>query len=122
MYVLGDEAVAIKRSGLHPRTQKPESARCRDSRLGGSPHIRSRNLICSWSNNESLFIYVPMILLHIDEASAAVVFATGNTTHARLDLGRLAKIRVGDKALAKNPTSLIERFSESTKVRNELNQ
>ena len=58
------------------------------------------NLICSWSNNESLFIYVLMILLRTDEASAAVVFATLNTTRARLDLiQRLAKIRVTDKAL-----------------------
>ena len=80
------------------------------------------NLICSWSNNESLFIYVLMIFLRTDEASAAVVFATLNTTRARLDLiQRLAKIRVTDKALAKNLTALIERFSESTKVRNELN-
>jgi len=80
------------------------------------------NLICSWSNNESLFIYVLMILLRTDEASAAVVFATLNTTRARLDLiQRLAKIRITDKALAKSLTTLIERFSESTKVRNELN-
>ena len=33
----------------------------------------------------------------------------------------LAKIRITDKALAKSLTVLIERFSESTKVRNELN-
>jgi hypothetical protein len=31
-------------------------------------------------NSESLFIYVLMILLRTDEASAAVVFATLNTT------------------------------------------
>ena len=80
------------------------------------------NLICSWSNNESLFIYVLMILLRTDEASAAVVFATLNTTRARLDLiQRLAKIRITDQALAKSLNELIERFSESTKVRNELN-
>lgn len=80
------------------------------------------NLICSWSNNESLFIYVLMILLRTDEASAAVVFATLNTTRARLDLiQRLAKIRVSDKILAKRLMTLIERFSDSTKVRNELN-
>ena len=42
------------------------------------------HLICSWSNNESLFIYVLMILLRTDEASAAVVFATLNTTRADL--------------------------------------
>ena len=80
------------------------------------------NLICSWSNNESLFIYVLMIMLRTDEASAAVVFATLNTTRARLDLiQRMAKIRITDKVLAKNLTAIIERFGESTKVRNELN-
>jgi hypothetical protein len=68
------------------------------------------NLTCSWSNNESLFIYVLMILRRTDEAAAAVVFAALNTTRARLDLiQRLAKIRVGDKALSKNLTALIER-------------
>lgn len=80
------------------------------------------NLICSWSNNESLFIYVLMILLKTDEASAAIVFATLNTTRARLDLiQRMAKIRVVDKSIAMSLTRLIERFGESTKVRNELN-
>ena len=80
------------------------------------------NLICSWSNNESLFIYVLMIMLRTDEASAAVVFATLNTTRARLDLiQRMAKIRITDKVLAKNLTAVIERFGELTKVRNELN-
>ena len=44
------------------------------------------SLICSWANNESLFIYVLMIPLRTDEASAALVFATLNTTRARPDL------------------------------------
>lgn len=80
------------------------------------------NLICSWSNNESLFIYVLMILLKTDEASAAIVFSTLNTTRARLDLiQRMAKVRVSDKSVARDLARLIERFSESTKVRNELN-
>ena len=92
------------------------------SATGGHRARPDREPICSWSNNESLFIYVLMILLRTDEASAAVVFATLNTTRARLDLiQRLTKIRVTDKALAKNLTALIERFSELTKVRNELN-
>ena len=74
------------------------------------------------SNNESLFIYVLMILLRTDEASAAVVFATLNTTRARFDLiQRMAKIRVRNKALEKSLIDLIERFGELTKVRNELN-
>jgi hypothetical protein len=53
------------------------------------------NLIVSWSNNESLFIYVLMILLDTDQSSAAIVFSLrSNTTRARLDLiQRLAKIK-----------------------------
>jgi hypothetical protein len=54
---------------------------------------------------------VLIILLRTDEASAAVMFATLNTTRARLDLiQRLAKIRVSGKALPKNMTALIKRF------------
>jgi hypothetical protein len=80
------------------------------------------NLICSWSNNESLFIYVLMILLRTEESSAAIVFATLNTTRARLDLiQRLARIRITDSDISRSLARLIERFVESTKVRNELN-
>lgn len=56
------------------------------------------NLVFSWSNNESMFIYVLMLLLDTDEKSAAIVFATLNTTRARLDLiQRLAQMRITDK-------------------------
>jgi hypothetical protein len=80
------------------------------------------NLVSSWSNNESLFIYVLMILLKTDQASAALTFATLNTTRARLDLiQRLAKITIRDKNLDKALSKIIERFNESTQVRNEFN-
>jgi len=80
------------------------------------------NLVFNWSNNESLFIYVLMLLLNTDEASAAIVFATLNTTRARLDLiQRLAKVRIHDKKLDRDLNALIERFNESTQLRNELN-
>ena len=80
------------------------------------------NLVSSWSNNESLFIYVLMILLRTDQASAALTFATLNTTRARLDLiQRLAKVSIRDKALDKALAKIIERFNESTHVRNEFN-
>lgn len=80
------------------------------------------NLVSSWSNNESLFIYVLMILLRTDQASAALTFATLNTTRARLDLiQRLAKVNIKDKALDKALAKIIERFNESTHVRNEFN-
>lgn len=79
------------------------------------------NLIFNWSNNESLFIYVLMLLLSTDEASAALVFATLNTTRARLDLiQRLAKIKIRDPALGKELNKLIDRFNDTTQVRNEL--
>jgi hypothetical protein len=80
------------------------------------------NLVSSWSNNESLFIYVLMILLKTDQASAALTFATLNTTRARLDLiQRLAKITIRDRNLDKALSKIIERFNESTHVRNEFN-
>src|SRR6202045_2813064 len=80
------------------------------------------NLIVSWSNNESLFIYVLMILLDTDQASAAIVFATLNTTRARLDLiQRLAKVKLKDNKLDKALSKLIDRFNRSTALRNEFN-
>lgn len=80
------------------------------------------NLVSSWSNNESLFIYVLMILMKTDQASAALTFATLNTTRARLDLiQRLAKITIKDKTLDRSLSKIIERFNETTHVRNEFN-
>lgn len=80
------------------------------------------NLVSSWSNNESLFIYVLMILMRTDQASAALIFATLNTTRARLDLiQRLAKITIRDKNLDRTLNKIIERFNGTTAVRNEFN-
>jgi hypothetical protein len=80
------------------------------------------SLVSSWSNNESLFIYVLMILLRTDQASAALTFATLNTTRARLDLiQRLAKITIRDRNLDKALSKIIDRFNESTRIRNEFN-
>ncbi|WP_230532351.1 hypothetical protein [Microvirga roseola] len=80
------------------------------------------NLVFSWSNNESMFIYVLMILLETDEVSAAIVFATLNTTRARLELvQRLGKAKVRDRDTMKSLERLIDRFNECTRVRNELN-
>lgn len=80
------------------------------------------NLVFSWSNNESLFIYLLMLLLNTDQASAAIVFATLNTTRSRLDvIQRLAKVKIKDRALHKTLTQIIERFNECTRIRNEFN-
>ncbi|AWM86120.1 hypothetical protein [Microvirga sp. 17 mud 1-3] len=80
------------------------------------------NLVFSWSNNESMFIYVLMLLLETDEVSAAIVFATLNTTRARLDLvQRLAKAKIADKGTAQVLDGLIARFNTCTRIRNEFN-
>ncbi|HUN97402.1 MAG TPA: hypothetical protein VMU69_14380 [Bradyrhizobium sp.] len=80
------------------------------------------NLVYSWANNESMFIYVLMILMNTDEASAAVVFTTLNTTRARLDLvERLARIKIREKSIQKALERIIAQFNELTKLRNEFN-
>jgi uncharacterized tellurite resistance protein B-like protein len=80
------------------------------------------NLVFSWSNNESLFIYLLMLLLRTDQTSAAIVFATLNTTRARLDLiQRLSKVHIQDANLDKTLNKIIERFNDCTRIRNEFN-
>ena len=80
------------------------------------------NLVFSWSNNESMFIYVLMILLDTDEATAATVFVTLNTTRARLDLiQRLAALKISDPAIAHALEGLIKKFNTCTRLRNEFN-
>ena len=80
------------------------------------------NLVFTWSNNESMFIYVIMLLLETDEKSAMIVFSTLNTTRARLDLvQRLAKAKLTDRTVRRSLDRLITRFTEQTRERNELN-
>jgi hypothetical protein len=75
-----------------------------------------------WSNNESLLIYFIMLLMKTDEASAAVVFATLNTTRARLDLvERLAKLHLRDPALRRQLGQTLEEFATLARIRNEFN-
>lgn len=76
----------------------------------------------AWSNSESLFIYVLMLLLDTDESAAAIVFATLNTTRARLDLvERLAKLKVRDRELRRELDDITKAFAISTRLRNEMN-
>lgn len=75
----------------------------------------------SWSNDESLFIYVLRLLLATDDISAAIVFSTLNTTRARLDLvTRLAKVHVGEARLRREIGRIVEAFARLTRLRNEL--
>jgi hypothetical protein len=79
------------------------------------------DLVLSWSNNESLLIYVLMVLLETDEPSAAITFATLNTTRARMDLvHRLVMLKVRDPGMRASVDDVLDRFNEISKVRNEL--
>jgi len=50
-----------------------------------------------------------------------LVFATLNTTRARLDLiQRLARIKIKDQALNRELNKIIDRFNDTTQARNEL--
>ena len=78
-------------------------------------------LVFSWSNNESLLIYVLMLLLKTDERSAAVVFSTLNTTRARLDLvRRLSLLHLHDLAVRAEIDRTIELFNDANRIRNEF--
>lgn len=78
-------------------------------------------LVLGSANNESLLIYILMVLLQTDEPSAAVVFSTLNTTRARLDLvSRLAKIRIGDPETRDALDEVIKHFNEANRIRNEF--
>jgi hypothetical protein len=80
------------------------------------------NLVYTWSNNESVFIYLLMVLLESDFDAAAITFVSLNTTRARLDLiRRLTKAKVKDPETVRKVERLIERFNECTRVRNEFN-
>jgi len=80
------------------------------------------NLMFSWSNNESVFIYFLMVLLDTDFTSAAITFLSLNTTRARLDLiRRLAKTKIGDEEVVDRLENLISRFQRCTRTRNDLN-
>ena len=78
-------------------------------------------LVFSSSNNESLLIYILMVLLQTDEPSAAIVFSTLNTTRARLDLvSRLAKIKIADRATRDALDQVVNDFNDAQQVRNEF--
>lgn len=79
------------------------------------------NLVYCWSNNESLFIYVLMLLMESDETAAAVAFGTLNTTRARIDLiERLARLKIKDKTIERKLDEIVERFNDTTRIRNEF--
>ncbi|RDJ22209.1 hypothetical protein DWF00_23400 [Bosea caraganae] len=110
-------------SALPPRPDfdalEAAAQRSGEQRLAFLAQIGDLNF--AWSNNESMFIYVLMLLLDTSEAAAAIVFSTLNTTRSRLDLvQRLAKITLRDEAVKAELDEIVAAFSASTRLRNDL--
>ncbi|SPJ25981.1 hypothetical protein [Palleronia abyssalis] len=78
-------------------------------------------LSVAWSNNESVLIYLMMVLLRTDDVSAALVYGTLNTVRARSDLvSRLARVRVSDPALREEIEAVLAALEKCGRIRNEL--
>lgn len=113
----------MKRSSVPP---PPDFAALEAAALAGSEE-RQRflaligDLNFAWSNNESLLIYLLMLLAGVDEVRAAIIHATLNTTRARLDLiQRLAKIGLPEGPERKEIDGIVDAFSSATRLRNDL--
>jgi hypothetical protein len=78
-------------------------------------------LAFSWSNNESLLIYLLMLLLETDEPSAGIVFSTLNTTRARTYLlRRLAELKVSEDEARAEFERLVTNFDKANQLRSQL--
>lgn len=76
----------------------------------------------TWTNTESLLIYLIAGLAGVDKETAIVIFLTLNTTRARLDLvERLAKLPKTKSACRKDVLVLTARLASQQKLRNKYN-
>lgn len=127
----GDEAAEASPASLQATTPgnlpEPPDFEAIESAARGTSASRANllaligQLVFSSSNNESLLIYILMVLLRTDEPSAAIVFSTLNTTRARLDLiSRLAKIKVADRETRNALEQIVKDFNDAQQIRNEF--
>ncbi|MCO6049107.1 hypothetical protein NGM99_04810 [Mesorhizobium sp. RP14(2022)] len=76
----------------------------------------------TWTNTESLLIYLIAGLAGVDKETAIVIFLTLNTTRARLDLvERLAKLAKTKPACRKDVLDVTANLSRQQKLRNKYN-
>lgn len=76
----------------------------------------------TWTNTESLFIYLIAHLLSTNKEAAAVIFLTLNTTRARIDLlERLAKIRSTSPETKSAVLKITNRMTREQRLRNKYN-
>ncbi|WP_315925201.1 hypothetical protein [Mesorhizobium sp. SP-1A] len=73
----------------------------------------------TWTNTESLLIYLIAGLARVDKETAIVIFLTLNTTRARMDLvERLAKLPKTPDRCREDVLALLERLNQQSKLRN----
>ncbi len=76
----------------------------------------------TWTNTESLFIYLIAHLLNTNKEAATVIFLTLNTTRARIDLlERLAKIRSTPPETKAAVLQITGRMTREQRLRNKYN-
>jgi hypothetical protein len=76
----------------------------------------------TWSNTESLLIYVIMHLMGTSKAAAVVTFLSLNTTRARLEfIDRLLKIDGTEPAIRRSVSEITTRMKSVQRVRNKFN-
>lgn len=76
----------------------------------------------SWTNTESMLIYLIAHLMQTSKESAIVVFLTLNTTRARLDLiDRLAKMKSVDPDTRAETLKITGRLKAESRLRNKYN-
>lgn len=76
----------------------------------------------TWTNTESLFIYLIAHLLNTNKEAATVIFLTLNTTRARIDLlERLAKIRSTSPETKSAVLKMTSRMTREQRLRNKYN-
>ena len=73
----------------------------------------------TWTNTESLLIYLIAGLAKVDKETAIIIFLTLNTTRARLDLvERLAKMAKTPQACRQAVLAVAEQLTHQGKLRN----
>jgi hypothetical protein len=76
----------------------------------------------TWTNTESLFIYLIAHLLNTNKEAATIIFLTLNTTRARIDLlERLAKIRSTSPETKSAVLKITSRMTREQRLRNKYN-
>lgn len=96
---------------------------------GATPQVGMQDVLLlvgqlnyTWTNTESLLIYLIAGLARVDKETAIVIFLTLNTTRARIDLvERLAKMPKTSAGCRGEVLDLMKRLSREAALRNKFN-